>query len=833
MFFDSPPPLITRHKPGLENVLKAVGLDVVYHRAQGDVLYFRDERGMEIEVLDFVGGYGVMLLGHANPAIVDAVTSFVTSGTPNHVQGSIRTSALRLAETLEQRVGCRFPTKYCTVFANSGTEAVEAALKHAMLETQSKTFIAVEGGFHGKTLGALHVTSNPRFRKPFEDGPERVVRVAANDVQQLQAAFARVRDLAGFIYEPIQGEAGVRPLNPEFVQAAEVLCRQRSVPMIADECQTGLGRTGSLLASHALGVCPDYVILSKSLGGGIAKISALMIRAERYRGEFDLLHSSTFSDDELSCHVALRVLDELDDHKINACQSLGRHLLDQLRSLQHRFPSVIEDVRGAGMMIGVELRKPDTQAGFLLNHLADRNLLGLMIASFLFNEHRIRVAPTLSDSRTLRIQPSLLIRREQLQRLVSAIEDVCIKLSTDDVVGLTRSWTNKPGSVDAVPTESQENPPIYHYHRDQSRSSIQQFGKAHNDRVPDRRVAWVFHFIDASDLAHMDPAFASLTRAEKSNVCERWSAFCEPVVMDTIDIQSSTDEDVRLYPILLPVTSKWMLRRSSGKHRSRPQRLVQRAVDVAAELGCNVVSLGQFTSIVTRRGKSLNRHSMQITAGSNYSAALVNQAVRAALDQRLWNPAELTLGIVGAAGDIAGTCAAMMAPQFGHSILVGSGRADSLDRLKKVSQRIPNTEVSTSLRAIDKADVVICATNSTSAPILPDCLSPQAIVCDASVPATLHSSIATARPDVTVLPGAIVELPNREQLSIPGFPLPTGLTYGCMAEGLLLGLNCEATTQWHGRSSIPRAIEISRLAERYGFRAAAHSFQPPESESLR
>src|SRR5262249_44809032 len=158
---------------------------------------------------------------------------------------------------------------------NSGAEAVEAALKHAMLETGARTFIALERGFHGKTLGALQLTANAQHRVPFVIEGLKVLRVPANDIEALEIAFAQTNELAGFIFEPILGEGGVWPIQEAFAQRAARLCTERGVPLIADECQTGLGRTGTFLASSALGLHPDYVVLSKALGGGLAKMSAL------------------------------------------------------------------------------------------------------------------------------------------------------------------------------------------------------------------------------------------------------------------------------------------------------------------------------------------------------------------------------------------------------------------------------------------------------------------------------------------------------------------------------------------------------------------------------
>jgi predicted amino acid dehydrogenase len=214
---------------------------------------------------------------------------------------------------------------------------------------------------------------------------------------------------------------------------------------------------------------------------------------------------------------------------------------------------------------------------------------------------------------------------------------------------------------------------------------------------------------------------------------------------------------------------------------------------------------------------------MRVTAGSSYTVALVEQAVRAQLAQRDRDPADLVLGVVGATGDIAGTCASLLGPRFRRSILVGSRRIGSIERLKSVAQRIPRATIASDPRELEQANVIVCATNSTTAPIGPECLCSDAIVCDASVPASMNSRIATELPNVTFCPGAIVQLPHRERIHIPGFPLPSGFTYGCMAEGLLMGLEGIQPGRWGGRSSPSQASIMSQIADRHGFRVARTS----------
>src|SRR4030095_7384088 len=197
-------------KPHLCGLLDLLRIGVRFDRGQGDYLdHCRD--GEEVAVLDLVGGYGSLLLGHHHPALVAEAQRLLTEGRPVHSQGSRHALAGRLARELSRRAG----GDYRGVVANSGAEAVEAAMKHAMLETGSKTFIALEKGFHGKTIGAVQLTASQDYREPFEISGLTVHRVRLNDLAHLEQTFARTGSLAGLIFEPIQGEGGGREITPE------------------------------------------------------------------------------------------------------------------------------------------------------------------------------------------------------------------------------------------------------------------------------------------------------------------------------------------------------------------------------------------------------------------------------------------------------------------------------------------------------------------------------------------------------------------------------------------------------------------------------------------
>ena len=793
-----------RFKPRLNSLLRTMGLDITFERGEGDSLFYRDTDGQDIEVLDLVGGYGSLLLGHAHPALIREAQRLLSSCRPLHAQGSHQEYSRRLAAELSQRAG----GDYCAVFANSGTEAVEIAIKHAIHETASRTFVALEGAFHGQTLGALQLTADPQFRDEFELSGLRVIRVAVNDIDQLERAFADAPPLAGFIFEPIQGEGGVRPVTPAFARRAAQLCAERNTPLIADECQTGVGRTGTFLACEQLGVEPDYVVLSKALGGGLAKISALLIRRQRYADDFDLKHTSTYADDDYSSALALETLRLVDKELLASCGAKGDRLLRSLRDLATAFPDVIADVRGSGLMIGVEFRPPSQSPSFVLRFLASQEDLTWVVAGYLLHVHRLRVAPTLGHRLTLRLEPSALIDDDDLARVVAAIEDVCTRLRWHDALALT-SHVSKSGGSGHEPgfVRAEARFCAYDEHRFRQRDG----------KLPGRRVAWLFHLIDTDDLTRLDAQFCRLSVERRERFLDQFAGLAAPIVMSVVDVESLTGERVRLYPILLPFTSAWVKRLMDDRRFDVPRMLVQQGVDLAASLGCTIVSLGQYTSIVTRNGTSLSPRGMGLTTGNSFSIALACEAVERARADRNGHSSRSTLAVVGATGNIGRTCAEILAPRFGRVILFGSGRPGSEARLIDLAERIPGADVSMDPAAIRDADVVISAINGVDAPLGPLHFARNAIVCDLSIPASVHPTTAAARPDLHIVAGGVARLPFEEDLEIVGFPLPPGQIYGCAAEAILLGFEGLRDVRFTGPLSPDYVQQVRAIADRHGF----------------
>jgi predicted amino acid dehydrogenase len=629
-----------------------------------------------------------------------------------------------------------------------------------------------------------------------------------NDLEQLEAAFAQAVDLAGFIFEPILGEGGVRPVDGLFAQRAAQLCADRDVPLIADECQTGMGRTGSFLASESLGVQPDYIVLSKALGGGLAKISALLVRRKRYRDEFDLKHTSTYADDDFSCAIALKTLELIDDSVLAACREKGDRLLAGLRQLAAQHPDVITEVRGKGLMIAVEFRRSSRSPSFLLRLLSAREDLAYVLTGYLLNIHRIRIAPTLCDRFTLRLEPSALIADKEISRFLHAMEDVCNRLASDDALGLTRFLASRNPARRASGGSPRSDGKFMAYDDAQFR--------ARQQNPPSAKVAWLCHMIDADHLVSIEPPLASLPFQEREAFLACLVSRGAPVVMSAVDVRSKTGSVVRLYPILLPFTSNWAKQRIDDQRLAVPQALVQQGVDLARALDCQVVSLGQYTSIVTLNGTRLAASGIGVTTGNSYAIVLAIQAIERAHRETGREPGDSVLVIAGASGNIGRTCAEILAPRYRRTILIGSNKPGSQQRLRIFARTIPRSIASTDLAAVHEGQVVVAALNAVDAPLNADYFARNAIICDLSVPASLSAG-AAARPDLLVIKGGIASLPFGEDLEIAGFPLPRGQTYGCMAEGLLLGFEGICNAAFTGSLSAEQVSRVAAMAARHGF----------------
>jgi acetylornithine/N-succinyldiaminopimelate aminotransferase len=371
----------------------------------GSGVHLRDEQGNDY--LDLLSGIGVCALGYNHPAINNALAAqaaqIIHTSNLFYHRGTTEL-ALRLTEI----------TGLDRVFlCNSGTEAWEAALKlaraHAlMLRSEGRTigtkFLALEHSFHGRTIGSVATTHKLKYREPFAPVMPGVDFIPFNDVAALKAAFAaNPTDYCAIVLETIQGEGGINPLSQEFLQAARELCDASGALLICDEIQSGMGRTGKWCAYQHYGILPDVTTLAKPMAGGIP-IGAMLCTEAASRAITPGMHGTTFGGNPLACAAAIAVIDEIKhSHLLDHVTEVGNYFFAQLATLQAKHAAIV-DIRGRGLMVGVELNS-DT--------LAKQVLAGMMAKHIILNR---------THETVLRFLPPFLITKAHVDQTISALD---------------------------------------------------------------------------------------------------------------------------------------------------------------------------------------------------------------------------------------------------------------------------------------------------------------------------------------------------------------------------------------------------------------------------
>jgi putrescine aminotransferase len=381
----------------LARLMRFMGLDTVEWEGQGAIL--RDVRGKEY--VD-CSGYGVLFHGHSHPRVVRAVQEQAA-----RLAISSRMLPHAPAATLARMLGEATPgdLQY-TFFCNSGTEAVEGAVKLARARTRRPGIVAAEGGFHGKTLGALGLNGAAFYREPFEPLLPGIRRVPYGDAAALAAAVDET--VAAVVLEPIQGEAGVIIPPDGYLAAAREACDRAGAMLILDEVQTGIGRTGTLFCCEQSGVVPDILCMAKSLGGGVMPIGAFTARPDVWQpfDENPFLHTSTFGGNPLACAAGIAALEAIrEEGLLEKARLRGGELLAGLQAIAADYPEVVPEVRGRGLLIGLDLAN-QAVGGVFMAELLDRGVI-----------------PTISLNKlhVVRLLPPAVISAEQVGRVIEAV----------------------------------------------------------------------------------------------------------------------------------------------------------------------------------------------------------------------------------------------------------------------------------------------------------------------------------------------------------------------------------------------------------------------------
>ncbi|MEA2698956.1 MAG: ornithine--oxo-acid transaminase [Myxococcales bacterium] len=403
-------------------VLKTIGFDRHYTRAEGPYLF--DKAGTRY--LDLLSGFGVFALGRNHPTVKKAIVDVLQADLPNLVQMDVSLLSGLLAERLLSHV----PGQEKIFFCNSGTEAVEAAIKLARGATRRSKLIFCDHAFHGLTMGALSLNGDAGFRDGFGPLLADAVRVPFNDLGALEAALAG-GDVAAFFVEPIQGK-GVNLPSPGYLTEAARLCRKYGALFVADEIQTGLGRTGKFLAIEHEDVDPDLVLLAKALSGGFVPVGAVAGKKWIFDRTFNrmdraVVHGSTFGKNNLAMAAGLATLAVLEGEGLieNAARR-GDSLLRRLGGLVGKY-ELLKEVRGRGLMVALEFGPPRSfalRAAWALLEKATKGLFCQMVTIPLFSRHRILSQVAGHDMYVIKLLPPLCLSQADEDWIVGAFDDV-------------------------------------------------------------------------------------------------------------------------------------------------------------------------------------------------------------------------------------------------------------------------------------------------------------------------------------------------------------------------------------------------------------------------
>jgi ornithine--oxo-acid transaminase len=408
--------------PQMGRILRTLGFDKVWKGGEGAHLI---DSGGE-RYLDLFGGYGVFAIGRNHPEAIAAIEEVMQARTGNLPQLGVTLLSGVLAEQLLERspasVGAMVP-------ANTGTEAVEAAIKIARGATGRPRVLFAEHAFHGLTLGSLSINGNDEFRAGFGPFLPGCDPVAFGDLagleQQLEAG-----DVAALVLEPIQGK-GVNLPPDGYLQGAQKLCRDAGTLFVCDEVQTGIGRTGRFLALEHWGLEPDMICLSKALSGGLVPIGAVLVSRAAFDSVFDgmeraVRHGSTFGGNDLAAAAALATLRVLDSEQLVArAERSGELLLELTTPLAERF-EIVREVRGLGLMWAIEFGPPAGGAGRRLWETVERRQPGLfsqLIIVPLFHDHRIFCQVAGHHMNVIKALPALTIEEDEIRRFAAALEE--------------------------------------------------------------------------------------------------------------------------------------------------------------------------------------------------------------------------------------------------------------------------------------------------------------------------------------------------------------------------------------------------------------------------
>ncbi|MGI5912589.1 MAG: aminotransferase class III-fold pyridoxal phosphate-dependent enzyme [Syntrophomonadaceae bacterium] len=820
--------------PTLKKTLSLFQLDKNYVRGKGS--YLIDDGGQHY--LDFISQYGAVPFGYNPDFIWEQIQEVRQKSLPSLVQPSLPGEAIKLANMLAD---CSpGDLCYCT-FCQSGAEAVEAAIKLARSSTGREIIVSTKNSFHGKTMGALSATGKESYQKPFLAPIPGFITIPYNDVEALQQVFAQYgSNIAAFIVEPVQGEGGIIVAQPGYLKAAREICTFYETAFIIDEIQTGLGRTGKLFACEHDDIEPDIMLLAKALGGGLLPLGVCISSPRIWNDDFGMLHSSTFANNNLTCYVGQAVIEKLlcnQQQLIFEIAEKGNYLLSKLEQLAERYPGAVKEVRGRGLMLGIEFHDLQDCGSYDMTFLANCGGFTALIAGFLLNVYHIRIAPFLNDSMTLRLEPSLNISYEDMNKVLEALEVVCRIINYRDYAKLYRYLIGDYRKIEEVVD-----------YRAVSRKI--KGAKIKEGEQASQKFAFIIHYPAPEDVVANNPSFSCFSRQELYRFLE-WqkdSAGVE-VVCHMPAIRSLEGKIAEGWLIGVSYSAREIM----SLPRNKTQEAIAKAVDLGRELGAKIIGLGALTSVVTHGGRTVQGRGVAITSGNSFTTLMAMEALFAGANMMHINIAKAQAAVVGASGSIGRACAFLLSEKSSRIILLGNPqrinssqrRLDSLvtdlfayayqrmkadqlsglsgwlkrsldillSRSSKKAQELGQailkaTDLTPSLlsdmceylnielpvkasiqvdETLPLCDMIVAASNSPDYVIYPQHLKPGVVVCDVARPADVSPQTFEERDDVLILEGGLVKYPSDIAFG-PNLGYRDGVNLACLSETVLLAL---------------------------------------------
>ncbi len=818
--------------PRLAALLEALKLDVYFEKGEKDTLYFQ-RNGKQEAVLDLVGGFGSGLLGHNHPAVKNAIKEFLDSGQPAiNTQGSLYHYPALLARELNKIFGEHTGKYFKVQFGNTGSEAVEIALHHAYYEwwttmekrrdeqlqlygsleeidvaaiweqnmkkaaEASAAIIVINNCFHGYTSGARSLLNNKKQRYYFA-GLLRPVPLFINDTdenwkEQIETyqrnqcialkTIIKENDKYGIkqesfsmiiasLIEPVRGEGGIYETK---IEVADFLSKQ-IFPLIADEIQCGLGRTGSLPAYPRA----SYYLLGKSLGGGYEKIAAVLIDDKRFKNSFPQYYSSTFANGEMAACAALTALDVIVKEKYAATSlQKGDEFIMKLKAVAKRYPGIIESVEGKGLMLGVHFNKQVGKTNTLLRALCENELLGYLFAGWLFHNKNIRVLPSLSKPDSIRLEPSVYITGSSMDIFCSALEELCGLCQNGSMYELLRYLMNDDPYLDRSGKKIKGKFPVQ---IEEPEPGALKVGFIGNFTIPPKELALIEPDLQKASDTGLRILFDKMqTLLEGKSV----RLFSKNLMNGKIHFTFYT---LPFDTAHLEVVHRW------GKKRYYIAR-IQETIDRLTREGVSHISLGGHTSILSGNGMFLaESQQVKILTGNTMTVASCLYHMEQYFEKIRYKKQEpVTIAITGANGNIGlGLAGCLDEEKFGNTkiLLVGNNQKKLEHLQKNIFSAQRSVECTTDLFLLQKADIIICCTNTNDPLIFPHHIHrvKKVFIIDIAVPGSVAEEVKKQKNVIFCKDASTVYLPDDPDFVISTHTL-AGKIFCCAAEVMLAAI---------------------------------------------